>query len=101
MEEYKNKIAELEKEKEDNSTDQNFIDLATELEDLRQLLEAAKNKKTNLLKSYYTQKMIAFNDPEYKRLQDQYSALQKEKEDVINKTEKEILTILKEQFELY
>ena len=101
IEEYKNKIAELEKEKEDNSTDQNFIDLATELEDLRQLLEVAKNKKTNLLKSYYTQKMIAFNDPEYKRLQDQYSALQKEKEDVINKTEKEILTILKEQFELY
>ena len=101
IEEYKNKIAELEKEKEDNSTEQNFIDLATELEDLRQLLEAAKNKKTNLLKSYYTQKMIAFNDPEYKRLQDQYSALQKEKEDVINKTEKEILTILKEQFELY
>ena len=101
IEEYKNKIAKLEKEKEDNSTDQNFIDLATELEDLRQLLEAAKNKKTNLLKSYYTQKMIAFNDPEYKRLQDQYSTLQKEKEDVINKTEKEILTILKEQFELY
>ena len=94
-------IRNLEKEKEDNSTDQNFIDLATELEDLRQLLEAAKNKKTNLLKSYYTQKMIAFNDPEYKRLQEQYSALQKEKEDVINKTEKEILTILKEQFELY
>ena len=40
--------------------------------------------------------MIAFNDPECKRLQDQYSTLQKEKEDVINKTEKEILTILKE-----
>lgn len=101
IESLEKKIKELQDELDQYKNDADLNDLLNELDDLSEKLKKAKEKKNILLKSYYTQKLFVFNDPEYRELQKQYSKIEKEKESLISNTESKIISILKDSFELY
>ena len=104
IEDIEDKIEKLKAELEKYETDQDLIDLLQSIEELNNgpdgLVELQKQKAA-LLKSYYTQQLFAFNDPEYRKMQQEYSNIEQDRDSLIAKTEAKILSILKDSFELY
>lgn len=101
IEDFEKKIKQLEDElsKYENDTDLNT--LLQNINEYNQRLEELKEQKSNLLKSYYTQQLFAFNDPEYRKLQQEYSNIEQDRDSLVANTEAKILSILKDSFELY
>ena len=95
------KINKLQKELDQYDTNADLIDLINTIQDLNNELETLKKQKNELLKSYYTQQLFAFNDPEYRKMQQEYSNIEQDRDSLIANTEKKILSILKDSFELY
>lgn len=76
-------------------------ELLDQLDGLKKQLAELQQQKSDLMKRYYTQRLFTFNDPEYKKMQQQYSKIEQEKNNLIKNTEEQILSILRDSFELF
>lgn len=80
--------------------DANLNILLEELSNVQQKLEDRQYEKTLLLKSYYTKVQFQKNDSNYKKLQEEYSQIESEKDELILSTKEEIISILENSFKL-
>lgn len=97
IEQYENEIDKIEKQLSKYKTN----DIYPELEELQKQLNEYQKEKEKLLKTIYSQKLVAVNDPEYLELQKWYQLAVDDKNNALKELEERVITTLQEEFGLY